>query len=429
MRGTLIVNKLKKILYNEYIYSIVTKIFLVGLGLVHSAIFARYLGASLNGSLNYITSITSIAAIVVTGGIHQAYPYFRKKYGKEDYVNKYMTMTTDIFLVLAIISVALFFLVPNVEQSLMGILTVVAGYSTISGHVLLVESPNTRNRIFMLSHICETIFVIILYVFTKANIVFAIIAYIFADVFKIIAFIPKISFKIDHSYKISDLKELYAYGFFPMVALLLNTLNYKIDVIMLKNYSFISLAQVGVYSIGYTIANKTLLIPDSLKVILISKLAKGKDHEEVSRVMRLSFAVCILVAICIVLFGKPFIDLVYGKEYAGAYSVICISVCGTVFMTFFKMISQYNIMHKRQALNAALLTVSIIVNVGLNLLLVPIFDINGAAVATAIGYFVCSLVFIIYFCKVTNTRIHEAMLIQKSDIEPYLKKVKARIKK
>ena len=369
-------NRLKKVFYNEYIYSIITKIFLVALGLVHSAIFARYLGPSLNGSLNYITSITSIAAIIVTGGIHQAYPYFRKKYGKEEYIDKYMTMATDIFLVFAVISVALYFLLPNIEQSLMGILTVLAGYSTITGHVLLVETPNTRNRIFMLSHVCETIFVIILYVFTKANILYAIIAYIFADVFKIIAFIPRISFRIDHSYKLSDLKELYTYGFFPMIALLLNTLNYKIDVIMLKNYSFISLAQVGVYSIGYTIANKTLLIPDSLKVILISKLAKGKDHEEVSKVMRLSFAVCIMVAICIVLLGRPFINLVYGKDYAGAYSVICISVCGTVFMTFFKMISQYNIMHKRQALNAALLTISIIVNVCLNLLLVPKYDIN-----------------------------------------------------
>lgn len=415
---------IKKIIYNEYIYSIITKLFLVILGLIHSAVFARYLGPSLNGSLNYITAITSIAAIIVTGGIHQAYPYFRKRYGKDEYIDKYMTMTTDVFAILFVVALGLFFFVPDTEKSLMGILTVVTGYSTISGHVLLVETPNKRNRIFMIAHICETLFVTGLYFFTSANIVLAIIAYLFADVFKIIAFLPQIRFKIDHHYKLSDIKELYIYGFFPMIALLLNTLNYKIDVIMLKNYSFISLAQVGVYSIGYTIANKTLLIPDSIKVILISRLAKGKDHEEVSRVMRMSFAVCLLVAICIVIFGKPFIDIVYGKEYAGAYSVICISVCGTVFMSFFKMVSQYNIMHKHQALNALLLTISIVVNVCMNLILVPLYDINGAAVATAIGYFVCSVIFVIYFCRVTGTKICDVVFIKKSDIYPFVRKLK-----
>lgn len=423
-------NTLRKLIKNEYIYSVLTKIFLVGLGLVHSAIFARYLGASLNGSINYITSITSIAAIIVTGGIHQAYPYFRKKYGKDKYIDKYMTMATDIFAIFAIIAVILFLIKrKDTEISLMGILTVVAGYSTITGHVLLVETPNTRNKIFMVSHICETILVVVLFIFTKANIGLAVAAYIFADVFKIIAFVPRIHFHIDHSYHLSDLKELYTYGFFPMVALLLTTLNYKIDVIMLKHYSFISLAQVGVYSIGYTIANKTLLIPDSLKVILISKLAKGKDHEEVARIMRLSFAVCLFVAICIVLLGKPFINLMYGDEYAGAYSVICISVCGTVFMTFFKMVSQYNIMNKKQVLNAGMLTISIVINVILNLLLVPLYDINGAAMATAVGYLVCSIVFIVYFCKATNTRLSEVVLVQKDDILPYLKKMKARTEK
>lgn len=417
---------IKKIIYNEYIYSVITKIFLVLLGLIHSVVFARYLGASLNGSLNYITSITSIISIIITGGIHQAYPYFRKKYGKDNYLNKYMTMATDVFLVFFAISVVLLLVGKGRDYSLMGILSVVAGYSTITGHVLLVETPNTRNRIFMISHICETILVVVLFFITKANIVFAISAYIFADVFKIIAFVPKINFHLDHSFHFSDVKEIYAYGFFPMVALLLNTLNYKIDVIMLKNYPFISLAQVGVYSIGYTIANKTLLIPDSLKVILISKLAKGKDHEEVSRIMRLSFFVCIVVAICIIILGKPFINLAYGSEYAGAYSVICISVCGTVFMTFFKMISQYNIMHKKQALNALLLTISIIVNVGLNLLLVPKFDINGAAAATAIGYLVCSIVFIVYYCHNTGTTLNKVILVQKSDLQPFIDKLKAR---
>lgn len=338
-------------------------------------------------------------------------------------------MVTDVFAVLTVIAVTIMIIEKDKERSLMGVLIVVTGYSTIVGHVLLIEKPNIRNRIFMFSHICETLFVIVLFIFTKANLLLAVIAYLFADVFKIIGFIPRIGFKIDHHYHFSDLKELYAYGFFPMIALLLTTLNYKIDIIMLKNYSFISLSDVGIYSIGYAIANKTLLIPDSLKVILISKLAKGKDYNEVARIMRISFAVCLLMALFIIILGKPFLYYLYGSEYAGAYSVICISVSGTVFMTFFKMISQYNIMNRKQVLNAGMLAISIIVNIVLNVLLVPLFGIDGAAFATAIGYFVCSMVFIRYFCNATNTKIRDVFFIQKKDISSIVNAVKEQIGK
>ena len=407
----------KNVFKNEYIYSILTKIFLLFIGLIHSAIYARYLGASLNGSINYITSITSIAAIIITGGIHQAYPYFRKKYGYKEYIDKYMSITTITFLILGLIALVMFFVVDNPEVSLMGVLTVTAGYSTITGYVLLVEEPNKRNNVFMIAHIIETLFVVFLYVFTSANLILAVIAYLIADVFKIICFLPRIKFRLSLRFTKEDILELYKYGFFPMIALLLTTLNYKIDVIMLKNSAYITLAQVGVYSIGCTIANKALLIPDSLKVILVSKLAKGKDASEVARVMRLSFAVCVFVAVSIVAVGCPFVQLLYGNEYKGAYAVICISIWGTIFMTFFKMIAQYNIMNKKQMLNAIMLSVSILINVCLNLILVPVLGINGAAIATAIGYLSCAIVFIIYFCKTTNITVNEVVFIQKEDVK------------
>ena len=62
-------------------------------------------------------------------------------------------------------------------------------------------------------------------------------------------------------------------GFFPMLALLMTTLNYRIDVLILKSYPQITSSQLGVYSIGISLADKIVLIPDTLKGILASKLS------------------------------------------------------------------------------------------------------------------------------------------------------------
>ena len=85
-------NRLVKLIKNEYVFSIISRVFSVLISLVQSVIVARYLGASLQGVNSYITSITNIGAIVITFGMHQAYPYFRKKYGKEAVFNEYMSL-------------------------------------------------------------------------------------------------------------------------------------------------------------------------------------------------------------------------------------------------------------------------------------------------------------------------------------------------
>ena len=66
---------IKKMISNEYIYSVLTRFITVAVSLIQSILVARYLGAALKGSAIYIKSITSIGAIIVTFGMHQAYPY------------------------------------------------------------------------------------------------------------------------------------------------------------------------------------------------------------------------------------------------------------------------------------------------------------------------------------------------------------------
>ena len=81
-----------RLLKNEYVFSILSRFASVALSLLQSVLVARYLGKVLQGVSAYITSITNVGAIVITFGMHQAYPYFRKKLGRDAIFHDYMSL-------------------------------------------------------------------------------------------------------------------------------------------------------------------------------------------------------------------------------------------------------------------------------------------------------------------------------------------------
>lgn len=415
------------ILKNEYLFAVINKFVLVFLGLLHSVLLARYLGSELKGEVSYIQSIVSTGSVILTLGLHHAYPYYRKRNDPKEYISKYMNSVLAIFVVYYLIALGICLIfINNITVVISACIMPIFSYSIISGYVMLVECPNKRNLALTVIGSIEILYLVILIFFVKKNLFWGISATTFVEVLKSVYFTYKLKFKI--SVKLVDIihiKELLIYGFFPMIALLMTTLNYKIDILMLKSFPMITSAMIGVYSIGINISEKALLISDSVKEILLSKLAKGKGEKEVAMVMRLCFPVSLMAALFISIIGKPFIDILYGAEYSGAFYVTLINMTGTVFMVFFKMISQYNIVNKRQIVNVMMLIISVIINVICNLLLVPVFGINGAAIGSTVGYLVCAVVFLVYFSKLSKIKIRKLVFIQKEDIS----KIKTILKK
>ena len=68
-----------KLIKNPYIFSILSKLIVTVLGFLFTVLQSRYLGASIKGEVAFISSVTSITAIVFGFGIHQAYPYYKAK--------------------------------------------------------------------------------------------------------------------------------------------------------------------------------------------------------------------------------------------------------------------------------------------------------------------------------------------------------------
>lgn len=407
------------IVRNEYVYSILMRVVGIGISLLQSVLLARYLGAELKGLSSYISSITSIGAIVITFGMHQAYPFLRKKYGKEAIRQDYISLMYILFgIYLCIAALVSAFLINSFELRVAILLIPVLGYSNVMAYVCLIETPNQRNTLWTIIGLLDIVYLTILILFTNSNVFWTISTLLFIDVARGVFFtvVLKCPLRLHKGLK-SLWTELMKLGFFPMLALLMTTLNYRIDVLMLKAYQSIDIMQIGIYSIGINVADRIVLIPDTLKGILASKLSKGANESEVARVCRLSlWSSCVMAAV-FWLIGEWGICFLYGKEYMDAYSVMAISATGAVVIGYFKLIAQYNIINKKQIVNVIILSISILSNAILNLIFVPLWGINGAAFATCISHLLCGIVFIVYFTKKTHIKLGQVIFIQKADYQ------------
>lgn len=418
------ISKLKNKFKNEYVFAVLLKGLIIIIGLLRTVFWARYLGAGLKGEVEYIRNIASIGLVVCAFGIYEAYPYYRKKYGKDKVLRPFLSITFLQFIIYIIISVSLYFLLINTEKdyAFAAIIIPILSFSRIVQYIYLIENPNRANIKNLLVNIVDLVYSIILFKFANRDFLLGITGIFSIQLLQAISSIRYLIGEIKNenieSYgeKIITIKELVKFGFFPMLAALLTTLNYRIDVIMLKSFKNITPEQIGVYSLGITLVEKIILIPDTLKAVLASRLTKGKGPEEVAKLTR----ICLLISVCItaitLLIGQKAIDLFYGIEYSGAFGIVLISAAGVLFIMFFKLIAQYNIVNKRQVRNFLMLVISIIINITLNYFLIPIWGISGAAVATCAGHAVCGAVFIIDFHKQTGVPYRKIIIIQKEDI-------------
>ena len=416
--------RMNRIANNAYVYSVFSKIVCVGLGMIYSILFARYFGAQYRGEAAVILNYVSLFDVILCLGIYQAYPYYKKntaKEEKESFRRSFINDTMGLFCLYSVICVILaIFWQGEADYRILFLMLPFAFLVKMLNYVVLIDTPRIRNRASMILYLIDIFLLILLFIiYPKINIYicfgFLIIKQIYYAVIaftntqlKIFEIRPTIS---------KEIPKYIRYGWLPMLTVLMMSINYKIDTIMLDHYSFITKVDIGIYALGVGLADKIWIIPDALKDILLSKLANGKDKSEVEKICRISLAITLICILGIAVLGKPLIRLMYGEEYIDSYGVTLIIVMGGIGMVFYKMIYSFNVINARRVENLVLLVISALFNVIMNLILIPSYGIIGAAFASLISYLVCGFMFMISFIRYTGSSFKKLILLQTEDIE------------
>lgn len=408
--------KFFRLFKNPYVFSMISEVFSIVVAFLFSVFQSRFLGAEIKGQIATINSMLGIAAIVCGLGISQAFPFFRKNKGEN---------MTSVFLNIAAVLLGMYILlfataacVIKLEFKYVAVLllTPIRIYDILLAEITLIEQPNRRNFVNICANVAELLFVFVLWLVAKPTLFYGLAIIIFKDVIRGIwfTFMWLKKFRSESKLDYRLIKEIVKFGTFPMLSVLMASLNYRLDVLMLDGQ--VSDAQIGVYSIGALLADRMWLIPDALNGVMLSNLTKGKDEQEVAFVIRVCNTLCLCVVVGIVLLGKPFIDFVFGPEYSGAYSITLILLAGTFPMIYYKVISSYNGSVGKQKISFVMLSISVVLNVIANIIFIPKYGIIGAGVASVLSYMLCALLFIVYFCRTSGIGIGKMLIINRSDL-------------
>ncbi len=204
--------------------------------------------------------------------------------------------------------------------------------------------------------------------------------------------IPYASKNIKISFQKKILKEMLAYGFPLMLAATSGVLLAVTDRYMLNSMS--GMEKTGIYSLGFRIANTLKIVISSSLALALAPLLMKKIHTEGSRrfyskVMTYTGFIFTLGLLGLSLFSLEILKIFTGSaEYWAANGVIPIISFALFFGLLKDNITIGLIIEKKTKVIGLLIFITSMLNIILNLLFIPIWDIYGAALAT-----VCSQMF------------------------------------
>lgn len=171
---------------------------------------------------------------------------------------------------------------------------------------------------------------------------------------------------------------------------MLTTIYLKIDQVMLQH--MMDETAVGLYAAAVKISEAWITIPwilsGSLYPALVNAYKENSQlfHNRIRQMYILLISVALAVIIPVCVFSEFIIHFIFGVDYSGSFSTLQIHIFSSLFIFLGSISNRWLILENKQKywmINSALGAVS---NIILNLWLIPVLGINGAALSTLISY-------------------------------------------
>lgn len=217
------------------------------------------------------------------------------------------------------------------------------------------------------------------------------------------------------------LGEMLRYGARVYLSCLLAFLVIRSD-LLLVNY-FLGTSQAGVYSIAVQIADTLLLLPVTIGMILLPRVAgeRSERQEEVTaRVLRhtalMLFGLCLAAGILV----GPVVRLLYGESFSGAILATRLLLPGVLALGLNGVLMNHFGGRGMPAITALAPAAGLVLNVALNVLVVPRYGLAGASVSSSLAYGLMLLLSLGAFLRSGRVSLRKSLVVSPEDLRGLL---------
>ena len=216
------------------------------------------------------------------------------------------------------------------------------------------------------------------------------------------------------------LRRFLNFGIRSYIANLMQFMNYRLDALIING--LLGLVSVGYYSIATAMAETLWYGANALALVMfphVSSLERKEADRITPAVCRNAIFLTLIGAIGMFAVSRQLILVVFGSGVLPALHPLWLLLPGIVTLTAAKVISSYLSGIGKPTYSTYIGTATVVLTVTLDLLLIPRYGINGAAVASSIVYTCTALAYVWIFRFESRAGLLETLVVRPEDFVRY----------
>ncbi len=219
------------------------------------------------------------------------------------------------------------------------------------------------------------------------------------------------------------MRALFAYGSRVAVGWIFQLVNYRADVFVLQ--AFVPLKDVGEYVVAALVAELALTGGGALSTSVNALVAnyEGEDRQEltVASSMRHAFILTAVVVIGLATFGRFAITLAFGSAFEGAIAPMYILLPGMVFLGSASVVTGNLRGLGKPGRSSILAGATVAITLVLDFALIPVWGVNGAALASTIAYAAYGTASVLTLSRITGIPARNLVVPTSADLKAYVR--------
>jgi len=399
------------------------QIFQMLISLIVGILTARYLGPSNYGTLNYTASFVTFFTAIVTLGMEGV--VIKKLIERPDEEGRYLggcIALRFICSVLTIVILPVLIYVLNPSEPIKVVLVLLQSLQLAFKSVQILDSwfqRHLKSRFVSVGKMIACLIVSAYKVFllmTSKDIIWFAFSNSLTDL--VISILLYVFYSRESKQKllpdISKGREVLAESYHFVISGLMVSIYSQMDKIMIGQ--MLSDTDVGLYTTAVTICGMWIFIPlaiiNSYRPLILEHKKNGQEKLYLLRLKQLYSVIiwlCLGISFLIFIFSGFIIRILYGEAYIGSIGVLRTAIW---FETFSVIGTARGIWILAENMNKYVkyyLMIGAGVNLNLNLVMIPVMGITGAAIATLITQITTSIIAPLFF---RETRVHSKIVFE-----------------
>jgi O-antigen/teichoic acid export membrane protein len=219
-------------------------------------------------------------------------------------------------------------------------------------------------------------------------------------------------------------RDLLRYGMKFYLACLFAYLVVRID-LLLVNF-FRGVAEAGIYSVAVSVADLLYMLPVSMGTVLFPRIAGERSGGGELTLKTCRYTALVMASLClaVALLARPVIQLLYGPAFAGSVLPLLWLLPGVFFLSLEVIVANDLAGRGYPAVLVLYWLTGLLVNLGLNAIVIPRWGATGAAATSTVTYALMFALVFRCFLSESGAFWRRALLIEREELEGLYRSVR-----